>query len=172
MRAADGPRKGFNPPHRCSSITFCSSPQPRTTGGMKGLAPFRRKEGVSCPTNPRVCVRSLSLPDAPTSTGFASRPSAGSTSCERRTRRPTRRRAVRAREAVWLFELAGAQGARRLADGGGSAVRRGAKGRRRQRWPRCSTSIRTSCTRARSRTSGRCCTSRRTRDTWRRWTCC
>src|SRR6185436_20412046 len=31
---------------------------------------------------------------------------------------------------------------------------------------------RTSCTPATSRTSGRCCTPRRRRDTWKPWTCC
>ena len=108
----------------------------------------------------------------PTSTGSASRPSAGSTSCGGEPGRQTGRRAVRPRQAVRVFELARAQGARRFADRRRPAVRRGAE-RRRRRAGRAAR--RAPGQAARPREAVRvdaAARSRRTTGIWRPWTCC
>ena len=84
---------------------------------MKGLAPFRRKEGASCPNRPRVCVRA-SLPDAPNLDWL--RKQAKRRLDELREANPAAQLAdaqFDARQAVRLLELARAQGAHRFADG-------------------------------------------------------
>ena len=56
--AADGPRKGFNPPPCLLDITFCSLPRSADNGRREWACPIRLgKEGLSC------LNRSLSLPE-------------------------------------------------------------------------------------------------------------
>ena len=130
---------------------------------MKGLAPFQRKEGVSCPTNPVGLRPARCRSRTPqTSTGFASRPSASSRSCGAAN--------PGAQLADAQFELAkqyGFSSWRALKAHIDSLTVEGqlfdaARTGDVTSWPRCSTSTRTSCTCARSRTSGRSCTRRRT----------
>ena len=91
---ANGPRKGFNPSRSSTLSTFVPRPMCGQRAARKGLAPFQRKEGLSCPTRPT----GLHPPRChsrkpPASTGCASRRSAASSRCARRRRRhgsPTR----------------------------------------------------------------------------------
>src|SRR5262249_6013329 len=102
-------------------MTFYSSPQLRTTGGVKGPAPSHRKGrcpdvGSASPREPR--------PRLAAQAGQApSRRAAGGP-----PRRQAGRRAVRARQAVRVRELARAQGARRFVDPGRPALPRRATG--------------------------------------------